>query len=128
MSAVAVSLSPEAKIAFEHFRKQLPSQSPVSLGNLTTESEQEAEKEQDREDRKKDRELKEKTHSAVFKILRWQIIGLFVLMLLQGWGFWGFSLNQWAFGVFLNGTLVQTYFLVRFIVEHLYPKKDTKKD
>jgi hypothetical protein len=123
IASVAASLTPEAKAAFEQFRKKAANQTPLTLGKLTSKAESEAEEEQNREDRKIDRALKEKTHSAVFLILKWQIGGLFCLMLLQGWKIWGFTLNEWAFGVFLNGTLVQTYFLVRFIVEHLYPKR-----
>lgn len=120
---VVATQDPEALAAFEHFRNLAKHPKTLAPG-LTKSAISEAEEEQNRKDREKDRELKEKTHSAVFRILIAQIIGLFVLMLLQGWGLWGFGLNQWAFGVFLNGTLVQTYFLVRFIVEHLYPKKD----
>lgn len=115
------SLTPEKQAALALVRQGeeidvLPS------GNLTIGAEEEAE-EQVRKDRENDRALKGQTHISIFKILRWQIVGVFALMLLQGFHVWGFKLDQWAFGIFLNGTLVQTYFLVRFIVEHLYPKK-----
>lgn len=38
-----------------------------------------------------------------------------------------FTLNQWAFGIFANAALAQTYFLIRPIAADLFPGKKSKQ-
>ena len=76
---------------------------------------------QDDQDRGQRRELQKSIQWKVFITLWAQLGTLFVLMLLQGFRFQGFVLNDWAFGILVNGTLIETFFLVRFIVSHLFP-------
>lgn len=74
------------------------------------------------------RELRGLIQKKVFQLLWVQLFFLFALLLLQGFRFQGFQLNEWAFGILVNGALIQTFFIVRFIVAHLYPQsKETKK-
>lgn len=68
------------------------------------------------------RELRDLIQKKVFRLLWAQLIALVVLLVLQGFRLWGFQLNEWAFGVLVNGALVQTFFIVRFIVAHLFPQ------
>lgn len=68
------------------------------------------------------RELRDIIQKKVFWLLWVQLGFLFALLLLQGFRLWGFQLNEWAFGVLVNGALVQTFFIVRFIVAHLFPQ------
>jgi len=78
----------------------------------------------------KRREQRERLDNRIFILLACQVVFLVVLMLLQGFHVWGFSLNEWVFGFFINGSLIQTYLLVRDITKDLYPESSvipTKK-
>ena len=66
------------------------------------------------------RKLRRKFDKKVFKILWWQIIFLATLMTLQGFGLFGFKLNEWAFGLFINGSLMQSYLLAKHIAADLF--------
>lgn len=76
--------------------------------------------------KKQHRELRELIQKKVFKLLWVQLFFLFALLLLQGFRLGGFQLNEWAFGILVNGALVQTFFIVRFIVAHLFPQSPGK--
>lgn len=52
-------------------------------------------------------------------ILYAELSFLGILLILQG--FQITHLNQWAFGFFINGCLVQTFFLIHTVVRHLFP-------
>lgn len=65
-----------------------------------------------------------KTHLVVLLYL--EILLLSAILLLQGFGLGGFSINNWAFGFFVNGCLVQTFFLIKYIVKHLFPEANQK--
>ena len=67
------------------------------------------------------RELRKLIQSKIFWTLWVQLAFLFTLLLFQGFKWHGFNLNDWAFGILANGTLVETFFIVRFIVVHLFP-------
>lgn len=41
----------------------------------------------------------------------------------QGFGWWGFSLDNHIFYILIGGTLVQSYFLVRIIFQYLFSSK-----
>jgi Flp pilus assembly protein TadB len=74
------------------------------------------------EDFKQRRELREGFDKKVFWLLIAQVVFVALMLIFQGFKVWGFSLNEWAFGIFVNGALVQTYFIVRQMAIHLFPK------
>ena len=84
--------------------------------------------EADKADRDQDRLLKKDFQDRVFTILAIQLGALFVLMLLQGFRLWGFSLDKWTFCLLSNGTLVETFLIVQFMVKHLFPQKEKEKE
>ena len=49
---------------------------------------------------------------------------LVVFMVFQGFGTWGFYLDNWIFYIFISGTFVESCFLVRIIFVHLFSKKE----
>ena len=59
----------------------------------------------------------------VLTILYIEIGFLMLLIIFQGFHFWRFNLNDWVFGLFVNGALIQTFFLIRHIVTHLFPSR-----
>lgn len=61
-----------------------------------------------------------KTH--LFWILYGELAFLAALIILQGFHLFKFNINDWVFGTFANATIVQTFFLIRCIVNHLFPK------
>lgn len=65
--------------------------------------------------------FREKIRGDLTRILYLEILFVCVLLLFQGFGWWGFKLNNWAFGFFINGCLVQTLFLIKHIVINLFP-------
>ena len=69
------------------------------------------------------RDLRQTIQRKVFITLWVQLGALLLLMLFQGFKWGGFSLNDWAFGFLANGTLIETFFIVRFIVQHLFPQE-----
>lgn len=73
------------------------------------------------------REQRERFDNRVFWLLVCQVAFLIVLISLQGFKVFGFSLNDWAFGIFVNGSLIQSFLLVRYIAADLYTEpKNTK--
>jgi hypothetical protein len=55
-------------------------------------------------------------------ITLWIELAILAAMIgLQGFKPWGFSLNDWIFGIFVNGVLLQTFFTVQIIVKNLFP-------
>lgn len=57
-------------------------------------------------------------------LLLWtELIALFALIVWQGRGH--FHLNEWMFGFLTNGVLLQTFFSLRTIITHLFPKGET---
>jgi hypothetical protein len=69
------------------------------------------------------RSLRQSIQWKVFITLWVQLAALLILMLLQGFKVQGFMLNDWALGFLANGTLVETFFIVQFIVKHLFPQE-----
>ncbi len=72
------------------------------------------------EDRRQRRTQRERLENRVFLLLAFQVIFLVILIIAQGFKLWGFSLNEWAFGIFVNGSLIHTYLLARYIAADLY--------
>ena len=71
-------------------------------------------------------QLRQGVQSKLFALLTAQVIFLGVLILLQGTALWGFKLEEWAFAIFINGSLIHTYMLVKQITVNLFPS-DKKK-
>lgn len=63
---------------------------------------------------------------GVSTLLFGQIVILAVFLLLQGFGWGGFKLEQWTFGIWVNGTVIQTYLVLKIIVQHLFPLQQTR--
>lgn len=62
----------------------------------------------------------------ITSILIVEIIFLFALIIFQAFKFFNFNLNEWTFGIFVNGCLLQTFFLIRCIVAHIFPADPQK--
>ena len=67
-------------------------------------------------------DLRDEAFKACFKTLWIEILFLNLLILLQGFEFFGFKLNEWIFALFVSGVLLQTFFLLSGIIGDLYPK------
>lgn len=66
-------------------------------------------------------EFRKHVKRHLFFLLYLEIAILIILLALQGFHWFGFTLNNWAFGFFINGCLVQTFFLIKYIVHNLFP-------
>lgn len=75
---------------------------------------------------KKDHELKLIIAYFLLGLLSIQMLFIFLIIVLQGscFQFWYFDLDEYIFYILISGTLVESYFLVRIVVEHLFPKND----
>lgn len=71
-----------------------------------------------------------KIWTAIFLVvlLYLQSLAIFLLVFYQGFKFRGFDLDKYIFYILITGVLTESYFLVRIIVEHLFPKKDDKDE
>ncbi|WP_281645755.1 hypothetical protein [Parendozoicomonas sp. Alg238-R29] len=58
--------------------------------------------------------------NKTFNLLRWQVGFLSLFVLLQGFGLWGFKLDNWVFGIFVNGSLIYTYAIIKYIASDLF--------
>lgn len=93
----------------------------------------EKKKEKSFEERKKELELDQikKDHDlkisiAVFlkRMLLSQSLAIFVLVALQGFSWKKFKLDNYIFYILISGVLTESYFLVKIVVQHLFPSKD----
>jgi len=75
---------------------------------------------------KDDHELKKRVAWFLIGFLSIQTLLIFVLMVFQGFSLKGFRLDNYLFYILITGTIIENYFLVRIIVEHLFPKTDIK--
>ncbi len=57
----------------------------------------------------------------VIGLLSFEMIFLVMLIILQGFNIGSFKLDHWFFGIFANGCLLQTFFLIKSIVSHAFP-------
>ena len=78
------------------------------------------------QDGKHNRQMREDLQKKLISLLKLEIIFLFTLIFLQGLGHIPFTeivfkLNEWAFGFFINGCIIQTFFLIRPICANLFP-------
>lgn len=72
------------------------------------------------------RELRKTAVKRVFGLL-WGELGLLALLIVfQGFNFWGFNLNEWVFGIFANAVLVQTFVQVGYINKYLFSERSDK--
>ncbi len=58
--------------------------------------------------------------NKTFNLLRWQVGFLSLFVLLQGFSPLGFKLDSWVFGLFINGSLIYTYAIIRYIASDLF--------
>jgi hypothetical protein len=58
--------------------------------------------------------------AAVFLLLELAVVIL--LSWTTGVGAW--RLNEWVIGVFINGVIIQHYFVIRIIVSNLFPREE----
>ncbi|MRI34460.1 hypothetical protein EOPP23_15850 [Endozoicomonas sp. OPT23] len=66
------------------------------------------------------RKHREKFDRKIFTLLCAQVVFLSVLMVFQGFKPWGFQLDNWVFGFFINGSLIYTYAIIRYIASDLF--------
>ncbi len=76
---------------------------------------------QDIENNKEDYGLKKKIAYFLMWLLSIQSIIIFGLIFLQGFKWKCFYLNDYIFYILISGTLIESYFLVRIVVQHLFP-------
>lgn len=81
-------------------------------------------KTQELEHDEKDHQLKEGFARYVKTLLVGQNLVIFFLIFWQGFGFYNFKLDNYIFYILISGTLIQSYFLVRIIIEHFFPKNN----
>ena len=55
-----------------------------------------------------------------------ELVGIYVLVMFQGFQFHDFKLNDWLFGALLSGVLVQTVWCLQAIASHLFPDGEGK--
>lgn len=72
------------------------------------------------------RDMKISVKKWLFILLCCELIYLGILLILQGFKYKGFELNNWTIGLFSNGCLIQTFLVIRYIVNHLFPKDGYK--
>ena len=65
--------------------------------------------------------LKIDVKKKVFLILNFEIIFLLLLVCFQGFGWFGFKLNDYVFGVLNTGALVHTFAMAKIVVGSLFP-------
>ncbi|MEA2065196.1 MAG: hypothetical protein U9O66_02775 [Patescibacteria group bacterium] len=76
---------------------------------------------------KKDHELKLTIAYFLLGLLSIQAIIIFVLVFFEGFDVKKFYLDNYIFYILISGTLIESYFLVRIVVEHLFPKIEKDK-
>jgi hypothetical protein len=73
-------------------------------------------------DRTQRRELRGKISNRIMWMLYGELSFVIAVVILQGFKPFDFSLNEWMFGLFVNGIILQTFFTVQIIVRHLFPQ------
>lgn len=73
-------------------------------------------------DRIQRRQLRGRISSRIMWMLYGELGFVIVVVILQGFKPCDFSLNEWMFGLFVNGVILQTFFTIRIIVRHLFPQ------
>ncbi|AMO58093.1 hypothetical protein GZ77_20440 [Endozoicomonas montiporae] len=69
------------------------------------------------------RKHREKFDKKIYVLLCIQVGFLMLLMLCQGFRPFGFQLSNWVFGFFINGSLIYTYAIIRYIASDLFNGK-----
>lgn len=109
----------DTESAFKRLR-ELKTQPPQPTADFTRDYQAEKEKEK-LASRKQNRGLRRCFGWIIIGTLWVELLFLGALILMQGFGLNGFKLNQWVFGFFVNGALLQTFFLVRVVLNNLFP-------
>lgn len=69
-----------------------------------------------------DRELKRDVAEKVFKFLAWETVGLFSIIILQGFGFFGFKITESTINIFSSATIIQISTMAIIITRYLFKK------
>lgn len=77
------------------------------------------------EQRRIDRDLKKSIATLVFRFLAMETLGLFVVVLMQGFRPLNFHLEDSTINIFLGATLLQISAMAIIITRHLYPTDTT---
>jgi hypothetical protein len=77
---------------------------------------------QEIEDRKSRRSLRGKVAIGAGLILVLELV--IVCLIILGAGLGWLKLSDWVIGTFINGVIVQHYFVIRIIVSNLFPRSD----
>lgn len=64
--------------------------------------------------------LREFIKKRLFWILYSELGFLVGIIIFQGFNIWGFKLNEYVFGVFTSAVLIQTFFLLRYVVRYSF--------
>lgn len=99
---------------------------PISLKAKLEKIKVEKEK-QEIDHNEKDHRLKLGVACFLLGLLSIQTIFIFILISLQGFGFYNFELDNYIFYILISGTLIESYYLVKIVVEHLFPKTEDNK-
>lgn len=98
---------------------------PVSLKTKLEKIKVEKEKQKIDHD-EKDHGLKLIIAYFLLSLLSIQATTIFILVFFEGFDFKKFHLDNYIFYILISGTLVESYFLVKIVVDHLFPKKKEK--
>lgn len=88
----------------------------VSFGNSPTKM-----IEQEIKDREALRIFREQYSGFVKLLLSLELGAMVVFLLLQGFHFYGFNLDKYAFGGIILGVMTQTFLLMRCIIMSIFP-------
>ncbi len=84
----------------------------------------EIERKQDEiEELQTDRELKKKVANIVFYFLAIETTLVFIILCLQGFGFWGFYVSDTTLNIFLPATIIQISSMAIIITKYLFTRK-----
>jgi len=76
-------------------------------------------------DRETDRDLKKRYANWFIGILICQLLIMNIIFILTGLGVFNFA--KWVIEIFISGTLLEVFGIVRVITSHLFPTRTIKK-
>jgi hypothetical protein len=78
------------------------------------------------EERRQERNLRESVANRIFKLLVIETSIVFVVLLLQGFRFLGFNINNTSLNIFLPATIIQISSMAVIITNSLFPSSKNK--
>ena len=82
------------------------------------------EHQQDMAERDSDLKLKKTYATRIFILLCFELLILAAIIMFQGFGL--IDIEEWTFGIFVNGVILQTFSLIKLIVKSLFSQESSK--